>query len=174
MTRGLARALGAGRPDIILTEHFQERRARQPADEGGLDHRQRQGRQENVIHAIGKTVTRPVDREPAQIEREDDQEQCPEIEIRHGIAEQRESAHAVVGQFVAIGRGKHTKRHAGTKTHDRGNNRQLDRIGRITPDEIEYRGAVHVGGAEIEGHNPVEEIDVLVPEGTSRPILARN
>ena len=71
----LARALGAGGAHVVAAHDLEQRGAGQPAEEGGLQQRQRQRRQEDVVQAVPEALAAAVDREPAEVQREHDQQE---------------------------------------------------------------------------------------------------
>ncbi len=164
MTRRFARTLSAGCAHIVFAEHFQQRRARQPADKCGLDEGEGERRQEDVIEAIQETAAAAIDREPAEIEGEDDQQQCPEIEVGDGVADEREDAHAAVRHTIAMGGGSDAEGDADGGANQHGDGGQLDRVGQVIGDQTEHRLVGHHRLAEIERAGTEDEMDILQPE----------
>ncbi len=59
---------------------------------------------EHVVHPVDEACAAAIDRKPAQVQREGDQQQGAEVEIGNGEARQREQPRHVVGRLAAVRR----------------------------------------------------------------------
>ena len=155
----LADAFGAGRADIILAEDLQHGSLGQAGDIAHGGEHQRHDRQH-----IG-LVVRGKDREPVQLQAEDQQQQRRHDKARHGNEQRREEDDHAVGRFCPVQGGDAAE----TDTQDDGEQRgiaaQLGGNGKGIKDRSGDFTAGLGGDAEIPLHQAFEIKDELPPDG---------
>ena len=122
-TRDLADALGARGADIVLAEHVQHRRARHARDQRDIDEGQRAGRQDDALEErpeAGRDALEALHRQPAQVDREDLDQDIADHEHRHREAEHRQSHHEAVDPGAVFPGRDHAERHRDEDGEDDG------------------------------------------------------
>ena len=109
----LGQPLGARGADVVLAERFQHRGARDARDQRDVDHRQGDGRQDQVVQerpeAVGDAPI-ALHRQPAELERHDPDQDVGEHEHRHREAQHREAHQRAVEPAAEAPGGDHAER----------------------------------------------------------------
>ena len=177
----LAQALRVRGADEVLAEHVERLRPQDPRVVRDARERQHEGRQRDVlqpvedVHLILAHRQHPLRREPAQADREQDDEDLAEPERGDGVTGHPEHADDAVGPGTALQRGDDAERDADDELQDQRGQRELQGVRKPLEDHLARLAVVDERFAEVEpdgvGH-PVHvlERDRLVePVGVDQP-----
>ena len=162
-------ALGARGADEVLAQHLQHGAPGQPGDDSRGHHREGERRQDQVAQEVGKIAT-AVDgvhtarRQPAQLHREEQDQQQSEPEGRHGNADEDHERQDPVGPAVLPGRGPDANQQPPERAEHERRSRENQRRGEALPHFVEHRPVQAVGPPEVTAQKILEPDEVLLDE----------
>src|SRR5882672_12056032 len=157
----LRQALEARELDVLGAQHLQHRAAREPHVRGREVPPEREGRHQHVPRGA-----RAGGRQPAEIDGEEEDEQEPHPERRHRQPQQREDLAGAVPPAVHAHGGQDAARDADGERERHRDHRQQQRVRQPLEVELEHRGAVIEGPAEVGFEQSLHEDRVLLGERT--------
>ena len=186
MARDLAllEALGAGRAHVVLVERVEHARAGHAGDDGHRVERERERRQDDVLHDVAERleVTREqgvddVEPRPAHgleqrvhaspgrqdvpdAREEDDEEDARPVD-GHRHAEKREDGRHAVDRGPLVDGGDDAEDDAHERREDDRHEGELDRRREAAHDLLGDRRVRVVGGPQVTGERTTQEVEVL-------------
>jgi len=117
-------------------------------------------------------AARPGRRQPAEVDREEQDQHQPDPELRQRQAEQGEELARTVPEPADPHRGQDAARDADQQRQAHRHHRQQQRVGQALEVELHHRRAIVEGLAEIAGREARHEMPVLLPKRPIEPELA--
>ena len=180
MDGAVGQAAGTGELDVVGAQHLQHLGTHQAQDQGELEDRQRDGRQDDVQPAIDREQARapPADLhrlaaaeagQPAQPNREHQDQQNADQERRQRHTEQREGHEHLAQEVAALERRVDPHRHPDQQGQRGGHQRQLEGGGKAFAQQARHLGTQTQAQPEFTLHRIGEEMPELHDKGLVQP-----
>ncbi len=171
--RPLAEPLGPRGPDVLLTQHVEERGAHDAHDGAGARHAEHEGGHQQDLQILERI---PRDRyvgphgRPLEVDRRQHDHEHGETEVRHRERQDRQDAADVIGRGVLAHRRDDADQHADHHRDDDRQQRQLERHREAPHELVPDRLARPVRVAEVATqHDAADPVRVLDVDGAVEP-----